>query len=404
MDNYKLGQRLKSARELSNISQEVAAEMLGVPRTAFTHIEQGNRNVSTFELSKLADLYKRPITYFFQETDEESLDSPLVSLFRLDARLENDERMRSAVERYASLCQAGRSLESALDIDQAIIAPTYDLPMPRSTMDAVDQGERVADAERSRLQIGNGPLKDIIQVISSQGIWVCDSELADGISGLFLKHPSLGIAILVNNAHSRGRKRFSYAHEYGHALMDRKLGVNISASNNIADRVEQRANAFAASLLMPEEGVKELLKKIKKGQPSRIEQTIFEPATDESFVAHGRSETDSGSVDYQDVALINRHFDVSYRACVYRLKSLKIINQTSMKELLESESLGLTYSRLFKEKENENANEMRDKILYLMIEGYRREVISRGRVLELSKKLDIAGSTVIEYVSQSASL
>ena len=52
-----LGRRLRVAREARGLSQEAVAEALGLPRTAITQMEAGNRSVSTLELAKLAGLY-----------------------------------------------------------------------------------------------------------------------------------------------------------------------------------------------------------------------------------------------------------------------------------------------------------------------------------------------------------
>ena len=46
-----LGRRLKEARMNCGISQEAAAQAIGVPRTAIVHIESGNRSISTLELA-----------------------------------------------------------------------------------------------------------------------------------------------------------------------------------------------------------------------------------------------------------------------------------------------------------------------------------------------------------------
>lgn len=53
-----LGERLKTARERSRMSQGPAAELLGTARSAVSGIESGKRHVTGFELWKLADLYQ----------------------------------------------------------------------------------------------------------------------------------------------------------------------------------------------------------------------------------------------------------------------------------------------------------------------------------------------------------
>ena len=86
---------------------------------------------------------------------------------------------------------------------------------------------------------------------TSQGIWASAIELPDEMSGLFLRHPSVGTAILVNSSHPRGRKRFSYAHEYAHALLDRDRTIVVSSADTSSDMVERRADRRRSDLPAP---------------------------------------------------------------------------------------------------------------------------------------------------------
>ena len=48
-----------------------------------------------------------------------------------------------------------------------------------------------------------------------------------------------------------------------------------------------------------------------------------------------------------------------------------------------------------REKQRYSDRELRHEIAHLAIEAYRRDMISRGRILELSKTLRIAGDTLL---------
>ena len=60
LDPTTLGRRLREARENRRLTQEQAAQDVGIPRTALVHIEAGKRSLSTLELSQLTKLYHRP--------------------------------------------------------------------------------------------------------------------------------------------------------------------------------------------------------------------------------------------------------------------------------------------------------------------------------------------------------
>lgn len=403
MNPIELGERLRKSREEQGLSQQAAAEALGVPRTAVTQMEAGNRSVSTLELTKLAKLYRRPVSHFFEETVDAGEEDLSVALYRLEPGLEDDQAVRDQVDRCLALCREGVVLEGLLGLAPRSGPPAYEMRAPRNTGEAVAQGERVAEEERSRIGIGNSPIPDVSELIGAQGIWASGIALPNHMSGLFLRHSSIGLAILVNASHPRGRKRFSYAHEYAHALLDREHN-RISSTGNSTELVEKRANAFAATFLMPRDGVYEVLRSLDKGLPSRQEQTIFDAAGGGHIDAEYRSPPRSQRITYKDVALVAHHFGVSYQAALYRLKSLRHISQSETDELLKREEFGRSYLReldLFADLEEPEEKkywnrELRNEIAHLAIEAYRREQISRGRVLELGGILEISGNKLLE--------
>jgi Zn-dependent peptidase ImmA (M78 family)/transcriptional regulator with XRE-family HTH domain len=402
-DLRQLGSRLKEARENRGLSQEKVAESLGIPRTAVTHVEAGNRQVSTLELSQFADLYHRPISDFFNDVPL-SQEDPLIALHRIEEELAGNLRVNDEVSRCLDICRDGVELQSLLGRPERIGPPAYKLPTPQSVGEAIIQAAQVAAAERRRLEFGNLPISDMADLISSQGIWTSGVRLPDAMSGFFLRHASIGMAILVNFDHATARKRFSYAHEYAHALMDRDLSVAVSTQTNSSDLIEKRANAFAAAFLMPAGGVEELLKSMSKGQPSRHEELVYDVANSEPFEAQARPLPGSQVVTYQDVACLARHFGVSYHAATYRLMSLRSIGKNEGEHLRGQSELGNRYLAVIgcldevegAESDKHRERELVATVAHLATEAFRREEISRGRLLEIAKKLNLPGRQLLE--------
>ncbi len=403
MDAETLGRRLRMARLARGLSQQVVAQELGVARTAITQLETGNRSVSTLELTALSDLYLRRVADFLQDPQEDDDDDVLVALHRAAPGLEQDPATREQVARCIHLCREGVMLKRLLGTEPRSGPPRYEWCVPRSSGEAVSHGEQAAEQERRRLGIGNAPMTDVSGLIACQGIWASEVALPDGMSGLFLRHASIGLAILVNSTHPRGRKRFSYAHEYAHALLDRDRDVTICSTDNSSQLVEKRANAFAAAFLMPRGGFRDFLRTLDKGLPSRVDHAIFDAASGGHIEAAQRPPARSQRITYKDNALLAHHFGVSYQAASYRLKSLRYISDKECRSLLDQEDFGrkfLTALSMFCEVgEPERPRcwdrELRSEIAHLAIEAYRREEISRGRVLEMSKMLRIDGDILI---------
>jgi Zn-dependent peptidase ImmA (M78 family)/transcriptional regulator with XRE-family HTH domain len=401
MDGAELGKRLRAARERLGLSQQAVADALGLPRTAVTNMESGLRPVSTLELTRLAALFGQSVA-FFLSLEEEAEDLSVV-LPRALPEIGGSPDIDREIRRILDLYREGAGLRGLLGqtIEQTV--PNYAARLS-SVGDAIRQGEVVAQEERRRLGLGSASIVNVAKTISEQGIWTAATALPNGLSGLFVNHPSIGLAILVNAHHWPVRRRFSYAHECAHALFDREQTVTTTRRDNASNLVEKRANAFAAAFLMPAEGVADQLRQMDKGHPSRLAQIIFDVAGNKGDAAEIRSRPGSQAITYQDVASLARHFGVSYEAAVWRLKSLNHISTAETTALIGQKDVGKRYSKLLgfidvlDEGEIPPApeHELRNQLMRLATEAYRQDEISRGRLLELAKKLGIDGSELIE--------
>ena len=144
--------------------------------------------------------------------------------------------------------------------------------------------------------IQTSPL-DIEAVVKKFGIRLLREEMDVDLSGYIEKRHD-GWVIGINKYQTPRRQRFTLAHEFGHFLFD-KTGFeagrhtdSIMLRSEDINSVEQRANEFAAELLMPKEQF-------------------------QAKVAAG----------IRDVAELAEHFDVSMAAIRYRAFKLGYIKR-----------------------------------------------------------------------------
>lgn len=398
-----LGKKLRNARENRGLSQLDAATTLNIPRTAVSQIESGNRTVSTLELVKLAELYQQSVADFFSDTPVEE-EEALVALHQVAPEVAECAEIDNHIAHCLAICRDGVALKKLLGRSLPEL-PSYACAEMHSPMDAIQQGTRVAEQERQRLNLGGAPISDITEVISNQGIWATQTELPEEMSGFFLRHRDIGMVIVVNLSSTRARQKFSYAHEYGHALMDREYAVTITSSRNSRDLIEIRANAFATAFLLPAHGVHEFLVWLDKGQKNSRESEIFDVATEQPINIKSRTAPRAQTLTYQDIAKIAHHFRTSYRATTYRLQNLKVISLKERNHLLEQEQYGREYLQFLKldmtqEHDNLDPNsgvnqQIQNQVVYLAIEAYRRDEISRGRLYDIARSLNIKGKRLV---------
>lgn len=65
-----LGVRLRDIREYLGLSQQAVATATGIPRTAISDIERGERKVDSLEIRKLARTYRYPVGHLLGEPSE----------------------------------------------------------------------------------------------------------------------------------------------------------------------------------------------------------------------------------------------------------------------------------------------------------------------------------------------
>ena len=122
----------------------------------------------------------------------------------------------------------------------------------------------------------DGEPVDVVAILQRLEVDVADARLSDeSIRGVAVAGPRHRSGIVWNrnnhfNADARGR-RFTLAHELCHLLFDRSAGQRLAVASGpwALPSLEQRANAFAAMLLMPIEAVRTVVAGLNEPIASR---------------------------------------------------------------------------------------------------------------------------------------
>ncbi len=383
-----LAGRLKAARENAGLTQQEVAEEVGITRLAVLRIEAGKRAVNSLELAEMARLYGRGIAEFLEEGVFE--EDPLVALFRAAPGYAEDPKLKRELLRCVELCREAANLEKLLGLSpSSAFLVSYGLKGLSSRWEAINQGRYLAEQERNRLDLGTSPVWEIAEIIARQGVRVTEYEMPDAVSGLFFHSVDTGFAIVINRRHYRSRRLFSYAHEYCHLLADRDRFGGISHAGNSNELAEVRANVFAAHFLMPEAGVRSFLKALGKGEGTRQNLEIYDEW--EGMPAQRRMPTGSQEVRVHDVVGLSHHFGTSYEAALYHLLNLRTIRRDNFETLWESKGAQGPIRRALRIPEwNEEFHyDLAEQLLFLGFEAYRREEISRGKLIELAEKAGV---------------
>ena len=306
--------RLRQLRESLGLTQAEVAANLGVHRPTVSEIEAGRRGVTAEELYKLAALYGAAVSEILAESPATADDS--AELLALRCEESESPGVRIALKRFVAERRAEFELESLLGLPHpALAAIRREAPLPRNTMEAVEQGESLAELERRQLGLGAEPVASVLHVLARQGVRIGPLRAlpSDGIDGVFFESAELGPCVGVNwreGDWSGGRAAFTAAHEYAHVVLrDRSKEVFHLASGE-RDHQEVRANAFAAAFLMPADGIRAYFE--AKGLLRTAALSHLAPA---------------------DVVRAMDYFGTSRMALLFRLQNLRLIGAQTASEL-----------------------------------------------------------------------
>ena len=369
-----LGARLAIARRNRNLSQEEVASKLGVSRPTYISIEKGSRTIKPAELDLLSNLFSRSV---HELVSQREFIADFAPQFRITQSSEvSMEAVTSSVNKFQRACEDYLTLETLVEAPM----PRYSYPEPYShgALSQSAAAEEAATLERSRLNLGLGPISNLFEVLENEaGLRVFALPLSDfKIAGMFVYTDRLGGCILVNGQHPTTRQVWTLAHEYAHFVSDRfKDELTILIEYERRPRSEQFADAFAANFLMPSSGLRRRFLRIFQ---SRKDFTVA------------------------DLCLLADQYGVSVEAMTRRLEGMTCIRKGAWEELAAE---GFRSSRLRTHLSLGARQVVRhrfpDRYLRLAIQAFENELITESELMRVLHCSRVEARETVDALTQS---
>jgi Zn-dependent peptidase ImmA (M78 family)/transcriptional regulator with XRE-family HTH domain len=268
-----IGCRVKAARESKSLTQERVAQVLDLKdRQSVSDIENGKRSLKPDELLKLSDFLSRDLEFFL---DPFNVAGEAQFSWRASSTIHEDclDMFQSKAGQWIGLLRWLRALQ---DSPASVLKCALRLSSQSSFEDAQERAESLA----TELDLGVIPAESLMDKIDQEldipVLFVDALETAEGesISGATC-HLEEMAAILINRNEPEARRVYNLAHELFHALTWDAMKPEWRESNSIEDRskckrIEQLANNFAASLLMPKASIDKLVDRARLGDISHL--------------------------------------------------------------------------------------------------------------------------------------
>lgn len=227
--------RLTLARHRRALTRIALAGEIGVARQTVTAWETGTQVPSAENVKALAGCLGYPVQ-FFTGSELEPLPIGAVSFRALTKMTASTRDLALAAGRTAVLINDW-------------IEARYRAPRPDVPTLGLQTPEQAADVVRHRWGLGYTPISNMLHLLESQGVRVFslppECQTADAFSLRWNSTP----LILLTPGKSAERRRFDLAHELGH------LVLHTEREGFQGPVAEEEANRFAASFLMPRQGL-----------------------------------------------------------------------------------------------------------------------------------------------------
>lgn len=226
---------MRVARQLRGLQQGEAAARLGISQAMLSRVE--NRLVAFADdlLQRAAEAYELPPSFFVQTDTVFGAPVSVHPMWRKRASVGARELDQLVAELNVRLMHLRRLLQAAE------IEATYPIPLHPAEDD--DDAARIAGLVRAQWRMPAGPVHNLTRIAESAGIVVVHSDMAGAaIDGVTFAVPGLPPLVVLNAAQPADRMRFTLAHELGHLVMHRRKPTRL---------MEEQANEFASSFLMP---------------------------------------------------------------------------------------------------------------------------------------------------------
>ena len=241
-----MGSRIAEARRAAGLTQRDLAKHIGRDRWSVARLEKGERNVSAFELAQIAEaLGTTPAHLLGRSTHVASM----AVAHRVDAAVV-PEHLRAAQARARRFFELDALLDQIGEPDRRG-SPRPELAPPTAGGPG-HQGQRLAEALRDHLGLGDRPLPDLTGLAELRlGVDVALEPMPSDVAGLCVVVGGRALA-MANSSVPQGRQRFTVAHEIGHILCGDPQEVRAECDLDTSTAPEEaRASAFARHLLLP---------------------------------------------------------------------------------------------------------------------------------------------------------
>ena len=243
------GGRLKSARIYRGKTISQLADETGVSKQAISQFEN-NKTTPGFEtLMRLTYSLQFPKDYFYEEDDISIIVGN--TYFRAQASITKKEEA-SYAEKLSIFAKLYTFIEDYINFPKLNI-----LQLDHSN--DIDDVEFISEKLRAYWGLDDKPIVNLVNVMERNGFKITSFDTENSKVDAFTQMQKVNNEVkyfiaLGNDKNSAVRRHFDLAHELGHIMLHEWVEDTSTISREEYKKIENQANEFAGSFLLPRRG------------------------------------------------------------------------------------------------------------------------------------------------------
>lgn len=246
------GEKLRLIRLINGWTMKETADKLNKSATFISMLEKGQSHPTFQTILDLSRIFGVNHTFFLNGNTLPSVSGPTFFRERVAVPKRNSE---SAESKNILIAYLDSLIWPKLELN-TFQMPSYALINSEFKLIDFDKIDEIANNVRQQFKLGIGPISNVTLLIERLGIRVNFIDLSsDQIDALTGKIGNQYYISVNKKNRSSVRIRFNLAHELGHILLHSGYSESDVKNSSKKKRMEQEAQHFAGSLLMPEKGI-----------------------------------------------------------------------------------------------------------------------------------------------------
>lgn len=239
------GERLKIARRFNKLTLAELAEKVNVSKQMLSKYEKDISQPSAEVIIQLEHSLGFPRKFFYEKSTYSNSVGNTYFRALSKATKKDIEAQKLRIEFLEPIFKL---------IDAYIDLPKPNIPAIQNDIDI----EEAAQYLRLKWNLGNGPIKNIVELLEVNGLIVSTSKMnIEEIDAYTqtrkINNQNVYFIILGNDKGSYFRRQFDGAHELGHIMLH-ESNLDISTLTNEQEKqIEMEANQFASAFLLPKD-------------------------------------------------------------------------------------------------------------------------------------------------------